>query len=415
KGQLPREIYANTLSEQTDLVAKEIKKLVVKNSLGYKDIAILVRANLQADPFLRALNMKGVPHKFVGSFGLYKQQEIRILIAFLDSLTDLEDSLQLFTLATSEIYELPMQDALAANSFAKRKGKSLHWVFSKLGELKDELEIGDEGVALIEKINSDLQSGRALSRKQNIGSVLFDFLKKTKYLSRLEQEGNVEAEIKVQNIARFFDKIREFSSLTRNETASAFVQWLEVMRGVGDDPATSEFDPETNAGQQLIEAIEEDKTVHDFPPLPREKVRRAIENMENLLSRDQFEEIMREIEGHRRSRPHWYSLFGGPSNLRELAQYLQRHLQYEVLYRQWSQSAHAQDFYPFIAPGQSGEKRVRGLRDLASTNEVVTFAATFLIDSTRLLINKFHLGELWGNWYIREVRDRYLAAAKSRR
>lgn len=247
KGQLPREIYASTLSEQTDLVAKEIKKLVVKNSLGYKDIAILVRANLQADPFLRALNMKGIPHKFVGSFGLYKQQEIRILIAFLDSLTDLEDSLQLFTLATSEIYELTMQDALAANSFAKRKGKSLHWVFSKLGELKDELEIGDEGVATIEKINSDLQSGRTLSRKQNIGSVLFDFLKKTKYLSRLEQEGNVEAEIKVQNIARFFDKIREFSSLTRNETASAFVQWLEVMRGVGDDPATSEFDPETNA------------------------------------------------------------------------------------------------------------------------------------------------------------------------
>jgi hypothetical protein len=175
------------------------------------------------------------------------------------------------------------------------------------------------------------------------------------------------------------------------------------------------LDPNTDAGQKFIEAIEKDKTVHDFPPLPADKVKKAIANMEALLSREQFKEIVSEIKSHPRSRPNWYSLFKGPEHLRKLAQHLNRHLQYDILYRQWSQSAHAQDFFPFIAPGELGEKLVRGLRDLASTNEVVTFATTFLIDSTRLLINKFHPGESWGNWYFREVRDRYLAAAKSGR
>jgi DNA helicase-2/ATP-dependent DNA helicase PcrA len=63
----------------------------------------------------------------------------------------------------------------------------------------------------------------------------------------LEQAGDVEAEIRIQNIARFFDKIKEFSSLAQNTSARNFVEWLEVMRGAGDDPATSEFDPETDA------------------------------------------------------------------------------------------------------------------------------------------------------------------------
>jgi len=250
KGGAPKEVFAETLGEEADLVANEIENLVGKRnqkSLQYKDIAILVRANSQADPFLRALNMKGIPSKFVGSQGLYERPEIRILIAFLNSIANLEDSLQLFTLATSELYEMPMEDAISAASFAKRRGKSLHWVFSKIDELKGEIEISKKGKEIIEGIREDLSAARELARKENAGKVLFEFLNKVGYLSALEQEQNVEAEIKIQSIARFFDRIREFLDLASNNSIRSFVEWLEVMRSVGDDPRTSEFDPEIDA------------------------------------------------------------------------------------------------------------------------------------------------------------------------
>ena len=80
-----------------------------------------------------------------------------------------------------------------------------------------------------------------------MGRVLYDFLKRTSFLSRLEREGSIDSEIKVQNISRFFDKIKEFVDLVQNESARAFVEYLEMMRGVGDDPATVGFDPDLDA------------------------------------------------------------------------------------------------------------------------------------------------------------------------
>lgn len=168
----------------------------------------------------------------------------------------------------------------------------------------------------------------------------------------------------------------------------------------------------SSEGKEFLTAIEEDKTVRDFPSLPQDKVTAAIVNLENLLSKDQFREIQNAFSGYKRE-PHWYQLFGGPSNLQKLARHLGRPAQYDVLYRQWSTVSHAGDFSPFIAPAPPGQKAIRGLRDLASTNEVTTFAATFLIDATRLLIDKFHPGETWGDWYMREVRDSYRTTARS--
>jgi len=266
-GLPPKEIYAETAGEEADLVAEEIKRLTdyrpqttakqdkkavdgrpkAVDKLQYKDIAILVRANAQADSFLRSLNMKGIPHKFVGSSGLYEQPEVRLLIAFLYSLADYEESLQLYTLATSEIYGLAMADAVKATSFAQRRGKSLHWLFSKIDELGSEIEVSKTGQEIIKNINEDIAAGQELARKENVGKVLFEFLKKTGYLSHLEKQERTGNEIKIQTIARFFDKVREFMSLANNDSIRAFVEWLSVMRAAGDDPATVEFDPETDA------------------------------------------------------------------------------------------------------------------------------------------------------------------------
>ncbi len=267
-GAPPVEIYADTLSEETDFVAKEIEKMVGYSQQGvggrkkrksvpstlnptpyrYKDIAILVRANSQADPFLRALNMKGIPHKFVGSSGLYGQPEVKLLISFLVAVANFDDSLNLYNLASSEIYQLPIQDAIVCMDYAKRRNATLRGVFEKVASKQDiEVEISDEGKAIIGKIIKDLKKSAQVSGKENVGRILYDFLKATGYLSRLEREGGAEAEIKIQNIARFFDKIREFVGVAQNESVRAFVDYLETLRGAGDDPATVEFDPDLDA------------------------------------------------------------------------------------------------------------------------------------------------------------------------
>lgn len=168
----------------------------------------------------------------------------------------------------------------------------------------------------------------------------------------------------------------------------------------------------TVEGEKFLNAIKEDKSVRTFPLPPEEDVSKAIKNLTHLLSRVQFHAIIAEYDLHKQE-PHWYSLFGGPSNLRELARHLRRTAQYDELYHGWSMSAHAHDFRPFIAPAMSEQSAIRGLRDLTSTYQVTTFAVLFMVDATRQLISKFHPGETWSNWFFREVCDAYVQSANA--
>ena len=69
-------LHCDTLITEADRVAQTIQDLVENKSCFYIDIAILVRTNNTADPFLRALNMKQIPWRFSGNRGLYSQPEV---------------------------------------------------------------------------------------------------------------------------------------------------------------------------------------------------------------------------------------------------------------------------------------------------------------------------------------------------
>ena len=77
-----RHLHFDTLTTETDAVAGMIADHVAGGG-RWGDCAILVRANQDADPFLRALNMRGIPWWFSGTRGLYDREEVRVVLAFL--------------------------------------------------------------------------------------------------------------------------------------------------------------------------------------------------------------------------------------------------------------------------------------------------------------------------------------------
>jgi len=58
-------------SAEADAVAKAIEEFHQQGDVPLNEMAILVRNNADADPFLRALNMRGLPHRFSGGAGLF--------------------------------------------------------------------------------------------------------------------------------------------------------------------------------------------------------------------------------------------------------------------------------------------------------------------------------------------------------
>ncbi|NOR21104.1 MAG: AAA family ATPase, partial [Candidatus Aminicenantes bacterium] len=246
KGKSIHMLQFDTVSHEVDKVADMILEKI-KQGYKYGDIAILVRRNADADPFLRALNMKEIPFRFSGSRGLYSQDEVKILISFIKSLTDFEDSQSLFYLALSDVYKIDLYDLTKISNYAHKKNLPLHEVFKRISGRKSPVEISDSTVVKIKRIFEDLLYFIQLASSQNAGRVIYSFLERTGYLKSLVEERSLQAELKIKNIRIFFDKVKNFSGLTADDSISSFARYLDILQQVGDNPATAEAELEADA------------------------------------------------------------------------------------------------------------------------------------------------------------------------
>jgi DNA helicase-2/ATP-dependent DNA helicase PcrA len=246
-GRLPRHLHFDRLGSEADGVADRIVRSVAAGRWRYRDIAILVRANRDADPFLRALNLRGVPARFSGSRGLYDREEIRLATAFLRALAHPADSLSLYYLSASPLYEVPAPDLAACMSYATRKNRALGQVYRSLAQLPD-LEVSAEGRAVIARIVEDLDAALRLAPRVPTGRVLYDHLvTRTGYIARLASSGRPEDEQKVANLAKFFDLVARFGEIVPVDRVPAFVAYLDLLIEAGDDPPTAEVETEADA------------------------------------------------------------------------------------------------------------------------------------------------------------------------
>jgi DNA helicase-2/ATP-dependent DNA helicase PcrA len=246
KGKSINMLTFDTLSHEADRVAELIDEKA-KEGFRFSDMAILVRRNADADPFLRALNVIGIPFRFSGSRGLYSQDEVKILVAFIKALTDFEDSKSLFFLALSEVYKLDPYDLTPLTNYADKKNFSLHRVFKMVAQGIDPVSLTASAKKTVKQIVDDMLYFVRYASSQNAGHVVYAFLEKSGYLKALVEGANLSSELKIKNIRIFFDKIRKFSELVEDDSIHSFARHLDLLQQVGDNPATAEAELEEDA------------------------------------------------------------------------------------------------------------------------------------------------------------------------
>ncbi len=242
EGKGPAHLAYDTISSQADAVVD----LIARERAGgrpYKDCAILVRANNDAEPFLRALNMRGIPWTFSGNAGLYGRPEIRLLIAFLRAVAHPDDSVSLHYLASSAIYQVPIVDLTKCSTYADRKHR---WLFDVLRGIPVEVQVGEEGAAAIRRLMADLERYMELARESPTGELLYQFLMDSGEMTRYAK-APAELEQEVQNVSKFFSRVREASRVLKYDNVREFVTHLDALIDAGDDPAVAEADTDTPA------------------------------------------------------------------------------------------------------------------------------------------------------------------------
>jgi len=225
-----------TVSAEADAVARAIEGFQGEGvPLG--EIAILVRNNADADPFLRALNMRGLPHRFSGGAGLFERPEVRSLIAFLRLVAAPDDSVSAWALAFSEIYAFDPVDLSRMSRYASKKTRPLLEVLRELEGNGDLASIGGASREAARKFVADIVRGVSSMAHKRTGEALYEFLKESGYLARVAAVSSSKDERKVANIARFFEIVRGFSVVAENDNIPAFVARFDLLREAGEDPA----------------------------------------------------------------------------------------------------------------------------------------------------------------------------------
>lgn len=161
-------------------------------------------------------------------------------------------------------------------------------------------------------------------------------------------------------------------------------------------------DHSTAAGRDFFNALHPNSPA-SWPELL--DVRAEIDHYRDLLNEPHLQQINSDYEALRR--PRWYKLYGGPSNIRELAICLDHRVEYDYLYRVWSSVAHCTNLSEYFTVGSPDRGAFCSIRNPSDIRNLATYAVAFLLRSTRAMIARFRLGEDITRWYMSEVSPRW--------
>ncbi len=235
-----------TAGEEADWIAGEIRRRLEAGARP-RDHAVLVRANADADPVLRALNATALPWRFSGTSGLYARPEVRLLLSLLRAVADPGSSVDVFGLAASERFAIPAGDLAEVAGSARRRHRSLFEVLEELEAQPGLLRLSTAGRAPLARLTADLRRYRDLAQRRPAGEVLYAFLRDSGWLAELAGATSVAAEEQLANIGRFFDIVRTQSALLADDRAVFLARHLATLIEAGDDPATADPDPDVDA------------------------------------------------------------------------------------------------------------------------------------------------------------------------
>jgi DNA helicase-2/ATP-dependent DNA helicase PcrA len=251
--------YSSSDMEAEGVVTK-ISQLLKdeKYPLAPSDIAILVRANAHAAPFLSALNRFGIPAQFLGPGKLYEQPEVKDLLAYLKLLHDPYDDQALFRLLTIPAISFSSRTLILLNSLARKNNLSLYELIKKV-QIPDALPenislpiLSEQEKKLLTKIMSILDDHLSRSRLNSVGSLLYQFMDESGILSAILKQTNDYDERKARNISKFFSRIKEYELNHSEISVSDLLSWIELSSQVGESPSASVDDWSENNAVSIL-------------------------------------------------------------------------------------------------------------------------------------------------------------------
>lgn len=244
-------IHADRVENEADAVAKKIRELLDAGhfTLTPKDFAILVRANAHAEAFTRALSRNGLPYQFLGPGRLFKQSEIKDLIAYLQVVADFTNDAALYRVLSQEYFNLAARDLIVLTNFAKKNNLS---VFETCETAANKLYLSSDTKDTLKQVVDLVHQHQGLARRQTAGQILYGFLIQTGMLKAILDYRHPIDERRAANMMKFFNKLKSFESEHEDASVRAVVDWLDLAAQLGESPMATDTDWTQNDAVNIL-------------------------------------------------------------------------------------------------------------------------------------------------------------------
>jgi len=246
--------YFDFSQQEADFVAKEILELKEKHS--FSDIAILTRANTHGYTFVNALIRNGIPFQFLGPSTIYRQPEVKDLIAYLKVLDNPEDSVSLFRVLSMDLFGIDIKDLTLLMSFSKKTNLALFSAIQTyLGFIDKEIYvkeyenyrnylplIAEDSRKKILRIYQMINKHLKKVKKDTAGQILFYFLEDSRLIEKLANYKSEKDEQIALNISKFFTKLKSLETDHEDASVSSVVDFINMSMELGESPTTQKTD-----------------------------------------------------------------------------------------------------------------------------------------------------------------------------
>ena len=178
-----------------------------RSRFAYGDCAVLYRTNSQSRLIEEALVERGVPYILVGGTNFYERREIKDLLAYLKTVANAFDDV-----AVRRIINVPRRgigDTTVEKiaQFAAEEGMTF---YEALKRFADDPETKKAAAAKLKAFAELIESFRQAQREMRIAELINLILDKSGYRDALKEEGEIEAESRLENLMELQNKAAAF-------------------------------------------------------------------------------------------------------------------------------------------------------------------------------------------------------------
>jgi DNA helicase-2/ATP-dependent DNA helicase PcrA len=223
EGKLPHLHQAKNEYDEGTFIVDQINHLKREEYYHNSDFAILYRMNTQSRAIEDILRRENIPYRIIGGLKFYERKEIKDIISYLRLIQNPLDNLSLKRIINEPKRGIGKTSLDKIELLANEQGISMYEIIKNA----DQYALNRVFLNSREFINT-IEELRNKKEELSISELITQTLTKSGYTKALEQENNIEAENRIQNLEEFLTVAIEFEKESAENTLSEFLEGITL-------------------------------------------------------------------------------------------------------------------------------------------------------------------------------------------